>query len=95
MKILLIGEYSNLHNSLKKGLVDLGHDVKLISTGDGFKGFGSDILISKLFIPKYFNLLKKIFGLVFRYPFRYYYNSIKFQKILQLNKSFILIQINN
>lgn len=42
MKILLIGEYSRLHNSLKEGLQHLGHDVTLISTGDGMKQFPSD-----------------------------------------------------
>ena len=47
MKILLIGEYSNLHNSLKKGLIDLGHEVTLVSFGDGFKDFSSDIRLSR------------------------------------------------
>ena len=47
MKILLIGEYSNLHNSLKHGLICRGHTVKLISSGDGFKNFKSDLKIKK------------------------------------------------
>jgi len=47
MKILLVGEYSRLHNSLKEGLLDLGHQVTLISTGDDFKKFDSDILLKK------------------------------------------------
>ena len=46
MKILLIGEYSNLHNSLKKGLIELGHEVTLVSFGDGFKNLSSDIRLS-------------------------------------------------
>jgi len=37
MRILLVGEYSRLHNSLKEGLVKIGHDVFLLSRGDGFK----------------------------------------------------------
>jgi hypothetical protein len=45
MKILLVGEYSRLHNSLKEGLLVLGHEVTLISTGDYFKDFPSDIKI--------------------------------------------------
>lgn len=32
MKILLVGESSLLHNTLKKGLVELGHQVTLMST---------------------------------------------------------------
>ena len=43
MKILLIGEYSNLHNSLKQGLIKLGHEVVLIGSGDGFKKYNVDI----------------------------------------------------
>jgi len=46
MKILLLGEYSRLHNSLKEGLSSLGHEVLLVSTGDSFKSFPSDIDVS-------------------------------------------------
>ena len=49
MKILLIGEYSRLHNSLKEGLVALGHEVVLLSTGDGFKSYPADILLGRKF----------------------------------------------
>lgn len=42
MRILLIGEYSRLHNSLKEGLVALGHEVKIIGNGDGFKNYPVD-----------------------------------------------------
>ena len=49
MKILLIGEYSRLHNSLKEGLQALGHEVVLVSTGDHFKKFPSDILLKRKF----------------------------------------------
>ncbi len=43
MKILLVGEFSGLHNNLKEGLLKLGHEVVLASTGDGWKKFPSDI----------------------------------------------------
>jgi len=43
VRILLIGEYSRLHNSLKEGLVALGHDVTLVGNGDGFKNFPVDL----------------------------------------------------
>lgn len=57
MKILLVGEYSRLHNSLKEGLQKLGHEVTIISTGDHFKQFPSDILLKR----KYDNgILKKL-----------------------------------
>ena len=61
MKILLIGEYSNLHNSLKQSLLKKGHDVTLIADGDGFKQFDADILIkSIIFENKILKVLTKI-----------------------------------
>lgn len=42
MKILLVGEYSRLHNSLKEGLEILHHEVTIIGTGDSFKQFPVD-----------------------------------------------------
>lgn len=46
MKILLIGEYSGVHNNLKRGLTALGHNVKLAADGDGFKKFGYDFRLA-------------------------------------------------
>lgn len=43
MRILLVGEYSRLHNSLKEGLLRLGHEVVLVSDGDGFKQYPTDL----------------------------------------------------
>ena len=59
MKILLIGEYSNLHNSLKQGLVNNGHNVVLLSNGDGFKNYEADILIKSSFFEKKFLKIKR------------------------------------
>jgi len=47
MKILLVGEYSRLHNSLKEGLVELGHQVTIIATGDHFKNYPVDIKLNR------------------------------------------------
>lgn len=47
MKILLVGEYSRLHNSLKEGLIALGHQVTIIATGDYFKNYPVDIKLSR------------------------------------------------
>ena len=46
MKILLIGEFSGVHNNLKKGLIELGHDVKLAADGDGYRKFGFDLRLA-------------------------------------------------
>lgn len=43
MKILLAGEYSRLHNSLKEGLIQLGHEVVIVGFRDGFKNFPVDL----------------------------------------------------
>ncbi|TVZ53433.1 glycosyltransferase [Dokdonia sp. Hel_I_53] len=45
MRILLIGEYSRLHNSLKEGLLGLGHQVTIVGSGDGFKNYPVDITL--------------------------------------------------
>jgi len=63
MKILLVGEYSGLHNSLKKGLIKLNHKVTLVSSGDGFKNYPSDFYIKATSIEKYF-LLRILFKLL-------------------------------
>lgn len=43
MKILLLGEYSNVHNTLAKGLRELGHLVTVASDGDTWKNYPRDI----------------------------------------------------
>ena len=52
MKILLVGEFSRLHNSLKEGLLALNHDVLLIGEGDNFKNYPIDIFIGVIFFEK-------------------------------------------
>ncbi|MBO4463323.1 MAG: glycosyltransferase family 1 protein [Prevotella sp.] len=39
MKILLLGEYSNVHNTLAEGLRHLGHEVTVASNGDFWKDY--------------------------------------------------------
>lgn len=43
MKILLIGEYSNVHATLAEGLRKLGHHVTVLSNGDFWKNYPRDI----------------------------------------------------
>ena len=47
MKILLIGEYSNVHNTLELGLRALGHEVCVVSNGDFWKNYPRDIDVSR------------------------------------------------
>jgi len=47
MRILLIGEYSNVHWTLAQGLRKLGHEVCVISNGDFWKNYPRDIDVAR------------------------------------------------
>ena len=47
MRILLIGEYSNVHATLAKGLRTLGHEVTVMSNGDFWKDYPRDIDVAR------------------------------------------------
>lgn len=49
MRILLIGEYSNVHWTLGKGLRQLGHEVTVVSDGDRWKDYPRDIDLKRQF----------------------------------------------
>ena len=51
MKILLIGEYSNVHNTLAEGLRMLGHKVVVASNGDFWKNYPRDISRLRKYYP--------------------------------------------
>lgn len=97
MKILLVGEYSRLHNSLKEGLTALGHEVIIVGTGDSFKKFNIDYSI----YPKFFNnywLLKKIKNLIYKvidYNLEETEKGYRFKKLLPKLKGFDHIQLIN
>lgn len=48
MKILLLGEYSNVHNTLAQGLRKLGHEVTVASNGDFWKNYPRDIDLARI-----------------------------------------------
>ena len=47
MKILLVGEYSNVHATLAEALRQLGHQVTVVSNGDFFKDYPRDIDVAR------------------------------------------------
>lgn len=57
MKILLVGEFSGFYSTLKAGLLEHGHEVKIASTGDSWRKISNDIEL----IPRWMN--SKIFNL--------------------------------
>ena len=70
MKILLLGEYSNVHWTLAEGLRSLGHTVCVVSNGDFWKNYKRDIsLVRKYtkfgglsYLLKTYTLLPKLRG---------------------------------
>jgi glycosyltransferase involved in cell wall biosynthesis len=65
MKILLLGEYSRLHNSLKEGLVAQGHEVITVASGDHFKKYNVDYSIYSAYSSDFW-LIRKGKNLLFR-----------------------------
>ena len=47
MRVLLLGEYSNVHATLATGLRALGHEVLVVSNGDFWKNYPRDIDLSR------------------------------------------------
>lgn len=70
MKILLIGEYSNVHWTLAEGLRSLGHTVCVVSNGDFWKNYRRDISLVReytkiggiKYLLKLYTLLPKLRG---------------------------------
>ena len=65
MKILLLGEFSNVHNNLAEGLRALGHDVTTANGGHGWSNYNRDIDLGRSFgmwggISYLFRLLKAL-----------------------------------
>lgn len=65
MKILLLGEYSRLHNSLKEGLLSQGHEVITVASGDYFKKYDVDFSINSSFLSRFW-LIQKGKNLLFK-----------------------------
>jgi len=96
MKILLIGEYSNLHNSLKQGLEKKGHEVVLFGSGDGFKKYKVDIpLRSSIFEYKILKIVAKIIDKVFKISLNEIEIFFKARKKLYLLKGYDIVQLIN
>lgn len=94
MRILFIGEYSRLHNSLKEALTRLGHDVKIVGNGDGFKDypvdFNTDAAWSKSFL---LNPLRQIIYKIFKYDFAKIEYGIRFYFLLPQLKGYDIVQL--
>ena len=96
MKILLIGEYSRLHNSLKEGLLVLGHDVSIVSNGDGFKKYPIDFSIeAKFSYSKPLYLVRQFFLKYFKFDFASLEQGIRCYFLLPKLQGFDVVQLIN
>ena len=84
MKILLLGEYSRLHNSLKEGLVSLGHEVTIVASGDDFKKYDTDYTIDSRFFSRFW-FIRKAKNLVYKIT------SIDLEKIERAVRFYFLL----
>ena len=97
MKILLLGEYSRLHNSLKEGFVTLGHEVSIVGCGDKFKQFPVDYSIYARICNdnKIANLLYRGIRKVIGLDFEKIEKAIRFYLLIPKLKGYHHVQLIN
>ena len=96
MKILLVGEYSRLHNSLKEGLIHLGHEVVIIASGDGFKNYPRDISLDAIFFKSRFgNVLRQVLFRLTKYDLASWEILMRFNKLKPKLSGFDVVQLIN
>lgn len=93
MRVLLIGEYSRLHNSLKEGLVKLGCEVIIVANSDGFKEFPVDYSTDFKFCKtKIINISRQIIVRLFNYDIAKLEQGLRFYFLLKQMKNFDVVQ---
>jgi len=96
MKILLVGEYSRLHNSLKEGLQELGNEVFLVAMQDSFKKYSSDFNYdARTSELPFFRFLNKFFRRIFKHDLEVLERGIRFFLILYKLKNYDVVQFIN
>jgi glycosyltransferase involved in cell wall biosynthesis len=97
MRILLVGEFSRLHNSLKEGLVALGHEVVIVASGDDFKNYPVDLPIAAKTIrsSSFLRFLNKITIKIFSTHIEGYEKAIRFYRLLPRLRNFDVVQLIN
>ncbi|WP_313805361.1 glycosyltransferase [Flavobacterium sp.] len=96
MRILLLGEYSRLHNSLKEGLTVLGHETLIVASGDGFKNYPLDYSIKPKFCENsIINILRQLIFRVFKFDIALWEKALRFYFLLPKLKNFDIVQLIN
>jgi len=96
MRILLVGEYSRFHNSLKEGLLQLGHEVLLIGDND-FKNYPLDVSIYAKFLRDNFflNAFRQIIYRLFEFDIAQLELAIRFYINRKATTGFDIVQLVN
>ena len=95
MKILLIGEYSRLHNSLKEGLQKLGNDVTILGFKDGFKDFPIDFPLEKKWDSGFLKKIKLSLLVLTGFDISSYFTYRQFWKNRNHFQDFDAVQLIN
>lgn len=95
MKILLIGEYSRLHNSLKEGLQKLGHEVTILGFKDGFKDYPVDFPLEKKWDSGLLKKIKIVFLVLTGFDISSYLTYLQFWKKREHFKDYDVVQLIN
>lgn len=94
MRILLVGEYSRLHNTLKEGLQALGHTVTLVGTGDNFKNYPVDLSIEAHFFKNGLpNLFRQIVFRLTEKDLAHWEYGWRFKKLLPKLRDYDVVQL--
>ncbi len=96
MKILLAGEYSSLHNQLKEGLLRLGHEVDIVSSGDFFKNYPRDFDIRpKISGLPIISLIRKGIYKFTKHDIARWETHYRIKKLLPRLKNYDIVQLIN
>jgi hypothetical protein len=96
MRIVLVGEFSRLHNSLKEGLLKLGHEVVIVSNGDGFKNYPSDYSNRAFWCEsKLGNIPRQLIYRITKFDISKIERGLRFYFLLKKLKGFDCVQLIN
>lgn len=96
MKILLVGEYSRLHNSLKEGLIELGYSPKIVSYSNGFRNYPTDYSIDYTFCRlKFVNYIRQAIYKLLKFDIAILEHGLRFYFLLNKFKGYDIVQFIN
>ncbi|RZS91892.1 glycosyltransferase [Aquimarina brevivitae] len=97
MKVLLVGEYSRFHNSLKEGLLHHNCEVTIVGHGDSFKNFPVDFNIDAKVLKGngILSILRKVIHKLSRFDIASLETYLRFNQIKKQLSGFDIVQFIN